>query len=137
MNLHDLPVPVFSRKTKMWISNTLKCVRIRFPNMIRVFLICLRCPGVSKEFFGGKKEPVQTSRNHRNDGFEASPISKSNSYKTKMDRNNSTELSGYLFNNMFHKNNKKTRKACKIALVPGFARFFRVFAIFNGNLLLY
>ena len=40
---------------------------------------------------------LQKSRNHRNEGFLGSPISKSKRYKTKMDQNNSPELLSILF----------------------------------------
>ena len=42
--------------------------------------------------FNPKKGHVQQSRNHINEGFEGSHISKSRSYKLKMKQNNTTEL---------------------------------------------
>ena len=59
-----------------------------------LFLECLECPGVFKDKnirFEGHGH-VRKSRNHRNEGFEGSHISKSKSYKFKLEQNNSTEL---------------------------------------------
>ena len=47
---------------------------------------------------------VQKSRDHRHEGFEGSPRSKSKSYKTKMEQNNSTELLSLLFPYTDHTN---------------------------------
>ena len=63
--------------------------------MIRdLFLNYLRYAGVSKDEMVGFETQghVQKSRNHRNEGFEGSPISKSKSYKFELEQNNTTEL---------------------------------------------
>ena len=48
-------------------------------------------PKINNIGFGAQRH-VQKSRNHENEGFEGSPISKSKSYKLKLKQDNTTEL---------------------------------------------
>ena len=78
---------------------------------------------------------VRKSRNHRNDGFEGPPMSKSKSYKFKMEENNTTELLSIAFSQTQH---KKDAKIAKNGTHESFAKFSlisqREIRIFEGNL---
>ena len=63
----------------------------------------------------GAQGHVQKSRNHRNDGFEGSRLSKSKSYKFKLEQTNTVELSSMLFINVPYKwpiNCNKCNECC-------------------------
>ena len=64
---------------------------------------------------------VQKSRNHRNKGFLGSPISKSNTYKFKLNRDNIKELSSTSFPTIYHENGSN------IAKKYGFCQVFQDF----------
>ena len=80
------------------ISPNMRSFEIRknhFPLMIWdlswVFKSSLGSPKMNNIGFGAQGH-VRKSRNHRNEGFEGSHISKSKSYKPKLKQNNTTEL---------------------------------------------
>ena len=50
----------------------------------------------------GAQGYVQKSRNHRDEGFEGSSISKSKSYKSKSQQNDITELLRISFPSIYH-----------------------------------
>ena len=52
----------------------------------------------------GARGHVRKSPNHRNEGFEGSPISKSKSYKFKLGQNSTTELLSISFPLTYDKN---------------------------------
>ena len=55
----------------------------------------------------GAQGHVQKSRNHRNEGVEGSPISKSKSCKFELEQNNPTELLSISFPYMYYKNGEE------------------------------
>ena len=63
------------------------------------------------------------SENHENHGFSGSPIMKSKSYESEMKQNNSTELFGYSFNNIYNKNGPPDPLDPKPAFFPNFLHF--------------
>ena len=53
-------------------------------------------PKINHSGFGAQGH-VWKSRNHRNEGFEGSPITRSKSYKLKLEQNSTTELLSIYF----------------------------------------
>ena len=56
----------------------------------------------------GRHGHVQKSRNHEYEGFSVPPITKSKSYSSKLQQENSTELSGHSFKNIYSKDDPQT-----------------------------
>ena len=68
-------------------------------------------PEIEKTGFG-RKVPVQNSLNRRNEEFSGSPMSKSKSYKFKMEQNSSPEFLSLLFLELFHKHGPTMAETC-------------------------
>ena len=62
----------------------------------------LASPKIDNIGFGAHGH-IQKSRNHRNEGVHGSHISKSKSYKFKLEQNNATELLSISFQQIYHK----------------------------------
>ena len=89
--------------------------------LLKVFLDFL---GLFIKFWKGH---VQKSRNHRNEGFEDCPISKSKSDKFKLEQNNTTELLNRSFAWIHYTNCSESQNISKILFVLCFSGFFRLF----------
>ena len=69
-------------------------------------------PKINNLGFGAQGH-VQKCRNHRNERFEGSPISKSKIYKFKLKQNNTTELLSISFPSVYHTNDPTNPKKTK------------------------
>ena len=94
-----------------------------FQRICGIFLDLLRYPGVSKEnnMGFGAQGHVQKSRNDRNEGPEGSHITKSKSYKFKLEQNNTTELLSISFPKDYHTSRPAIATIQKIRVCPGFS----------------
>ena len=81
----DLKVPAFYEENKTSNFAILRFEKQHVKQCLNTFLICVKCPGVSKneEVGLGSRGHVQKSRNHSNESVLISPLSKSKTYKTK------------------------------------------------------
>ena len=87
------------------------------------FLDYSECPGVSKDkscWFWGSWTRPKIPKAQRNEGGEGSHISKSNSYKFRLERNNTTELLSISFQLIYHTHCPNIAKSVKRDVFSGF-----------------
>ena len=109
-NLHRLSLSVFSKLPKVRSFRIQRFIKRNIKKCLGLFLICFKCPGVSKNrnnWFGEEMTGSKIQKSWKW-GVLGSPMSKSIFYYTKSKQNNAPELLNLLLKHILQKKGPKS-----------------------------